>query len=159
MLLQHGESKGQPANAASHYWKKERERGEEREKGEKSEMEHIFVTYLPIGWVQTNKMEKVKVILRDEWISLDIYLQWRYSKSSAWLITVTLKSMHSQITFADVFFPPFHHIILILHMRAEWLHMAGFSVMSCPRKECVSGHLKGYSCVSLPFFDPFHQLK
>lgn len=38
-------------------------------------MEHIFVTYLPIGWVQTNKMEKVKVILRDEWISLDIYLQ------------------------------------------------------------------------------------
>lgn len=50
------------------------------------------------------------------------------------------------------FFPPFHHISHILHTRAEWLHTPGFSVMSCPRKECVSGHLKGYSCVSLPFF-------
>lgn len=52
---------------------KEREMGDKR--GGNLEMEHIFVTYLPIGWVQANKMEKVNVILRDEWISLDIYLQ------------------------------------------------------------------------------------
>ena len=65
-----------------------RERGRERERRENEctqlahsaskrngKIEHIFVTYLPIRWVQTNKMEKVKVIRRDEWISLDIYSQ------------------------------------------------------------------------------------
>lgn len=43
-------------------WGRERKEEEEGKKKEKLEIEHIFVTYLPIGWVQTNKMEKVKVI-------------------------------------------------------------------------------------------------
>lgn len=112
MLLQHGESKGQPGNTASYYWKRKKERGDKRGGGG-LEMEHILVTYLPIGWVQTNKMEKVNVIPGDEWISLDIYLQWRYSKSPAWLITVRRRSTRSHITITDVLFPPLHHIIYI----------------------------------------------
>lgn len=170
MLLQHGESKGQPANAASCYWKKERERkrdGEEREKKkkrekkEKLEIEHIFVTYLPIGWVQTNKMEKVKVIPWDEWISLDIYLQRGYSKSPAWLITVTFESVHSQITIAGVFFfPPLHHIIHRLQMRAGWLHPAKvFCHVLSSKRMCLWPPKGLFLHEPAFFFDPFHQLK
>lgn len=117
--------------------------------------ENIFVTYLPIRWVQTNKMEKVKVIRRDEWISLDIYSQFRYSKSPARLITVA----QVQPT-PPAHVPPANNSSHIYYIgRRQTFNVCiwrVFPFMFCFKScSCLSesppGHLKGYSCVRLPF--------
>lgn len=126
MLLQHGWVKGHPGERRS----PGRRNSAHPEKRTRRERETIFVTYLPKRWVQTNKMERVNVILRNEWISPDIYHGVPYIYCSSHIILRYVK-------FADVVIHTYEPQICCKFCALDFRYLVGFAfIMSVRSMKC-----------------------
>ncbi len=123
MLLQHGWAKGQPMNTEHSLFADWNETGRVHvdntpwKKNVRREREHIFVTYLPKRWVQTNKMERVNIIPGDEWISPDIYRCTGYRIYLPHVILLNVKL--SDIVRYTIFFK---YLVAVLYNKGSSFH-------------------------------------